>query len=63
MKKGEDYTGVAIVYFCHDGKGNVLMSKRKETCRDEWGRWDIGGGGVEFGIPLEETLRNEIKEE
>ena len=51
------------MYFCHDGEGNVLMGKRKQTCRDEWGRWDIGGGGLEFGMPLEETLRNEIKEE
>ncbi len=63
MKKGVDYTGVCVVYFCHDGQGNVLMNKRGPTCRDEQGRWDIGGGGVEFGVPIEESLRNEIKEE
>lgn len=63
MKKGEDYTGVAIVYFCHDGKGNFLMQKRSSNCRDEIGRWDVGGGGLEFGIPIETNLRNEVAEE
>lgn len=63
MRKGEDYTGIAVVYYCHDGEGNVLMSKRNENCRDEHGRWDIGGGGVEFGAKIEDTLRQEIMEE
>ena len=63
MKKGEDYTGVTIVYLCHDGKGNYLLNKRSENCRDEQGRWDIGGGGLEFGDTVENTLRKEIKEE
>jgi ADP-ribose pyrophosphatase YjhB (NUDIX family) len=63
MQKGLDYTGVSVVYFCHDGKGNFLMQKRGKNCRDEHGRWDIGGGGVEFGVPIEENLKNEIKEE
>lgn len=63
MKKGIDYTGVAIVYFCHDGQGNFLMSKRSKNCRDEHGRWDQGGGGLEFDHDVIETLKREIKEE
>ncbi|MEJ0021681.1 MAG: NUDIX domain-containing protein [Candidatus Doudnabacteria bacterium] len=63
MKKGIDFIGVAVVYFCHDGKGNVLMGKRSKQARDENGRWDIGGGGVEFGETVEGTLKKEIKEE
>lgn len=63
MKKGLNYTGIAIVYFCHDGKGNVLMAKRNKNCRDEQGRWDIGGGGLEFDDTVEDTLRREIAEE
>lgn len=63
MHKGEDFTGVTIVYLCHDGKGNVLLGKRSKNCRDEHGRWDIGGGGLEFGDKVEDTLRKEIKEE
>ena len=63
MKKGVDYTGVTVVFFCHDGKGNVLLSKRSEKCRDEHGTWDPGAGRLEFGHTIEDTLRREILEE
>ena len=63
MKKGEDYIGVTVVYYCHDGNGNVVFLKRGNNCRDEQGRWDIGGGGLELGDTVEDTLRKEIKEE
>jgi 8-oxo-dGTP diphosphatase len=63
MKKGEDYTGVTVVYSCHDGNGNFLFNKRGVNCRDEQGKWDIGGGGLEFGDTIENTLRKEILEE
>jgi len=63
MQKGTDYIGVSVVYFCHDGKGNVLFGKRSQNARDERGKWDIGGGGVEFGDTVEDSLRKEIFEE
>ncbi len=63
MKQGFDHIGVSVVYFCHDGKGNILFAKRSQNARDEKGIWDIGGGGVEFGWSVEQTLRKEIKEE
>ncbi len=63
LKKGVDYTGVTVVYFCHDGKGNFIMAKRSLNARDEHGRWDIGGGGVEFGETVEQTIRQEIMQE
>ena len=63
MKKGVDYTGVTIVFACHDGEGNFLLSKRSTQCRDEHGTWDPGGGGLEFGDTVEGTLRKEIMEE
>jgi 8-oxo-dGTP pyrophosphatase MutT (NUDIX family) len=63
MQKGVDFIGVAVVYFCHDGKGNVLLSKRGVNSRDEQGTWDPGGGGIEFGDTIENTLRKEIAEE
>ncbi len=63
MKRGEDYTGISIVYFCHDGKGNYLFNKRGKNCRDENGRWDCGGGALEFNDKIEERLKKEIKEE
>jgi len=39
------------------------MAKRSQNARDEKGMWDIGGGGVEFGETVEQTLKKEIKEE
>ncbi len=63
MKKGVDFTGVSIVYFCHDGAGNVLLQKRSTNCRDEHGTWDPGAGGLELHDTVEETLRKEIAEE
>lgn len=63
MQNGIDYIGLSVTYFCHDGKGNFVMAKRSQRCRDEHGKWDTGGGAVEFGISVEETLAQEIKEE
>src|SRR4051812_9176757 len=63
MKKGEDFTGVAVIFLCHDGNGNYLLHKRSVNSRDEHGRWDCGGGGLEFNDTIEETLRKEIMEE
>jgi 8-oxo-dGTP diphosphatase len=63
MKKGVDYTGVTVVFACHDGKGNFLFAKRGANCRDEQGRWDCGGGGLETHDSVEDTLRKEIREE
>ncbi len=63
FKKGEDYIGLTVVYFCHDGKGKILMAKRSSNSRDEQGKWDISGGGIEFGDTPEQTLRKEVMEE
>ena len=63
MQKGFDYIGVSVSYFCHDGKGNYLMQKRSANARDEHGRWDFGGGGLDFGETIENQLRMELKEE
>jgi 8-oxo-dGTP diphosphatase len=63
MKKGVDYTGVSIVFACHDGKGKYFLGKRSMQSRDEHGAWDCGAGGVDFGDTIEDTLRKEIKEE
>lgn len=63
MKKGEDYIGVSVVFFCHDGKGNFVMAKRGTRTRDENGRWDIGSGGLKFGEKVEDALKREIMEE
>jgi ADP-ribose pyrophosphatase YjhB (NUDIX family) len=63
MKKGIDHIGVSVIFFCHDGKGNFLSNKRTGKTRDEHGRWDLGGGGVNFGESALNALKREIKEE
>lgn len=63
MKKGEDHTGVTIVFFCHDGRGNYFLAKRSANCRDEHGTWEPGAGGLEFGDSVEDTIRKEVREE
>ena len=63
MKKGEDFIGTCVIFFCHDGKGNYLLNKRSAACRDEQGMWDPGGGAIEFGDAVDGTIHKEVKEE
>jgi 8-oxo-dGTP pyrophosphatase MutT (NUDIX family) len=63
LRNGIDHIGITLVYFCHDGEGNFLMNLRSQEARDEQGRWDIGGGALEFGDTVGDMLRKEIREE
>jgi 8-oxo-dGTP pyrophosphatase MutT (NUDIX family) len=54
---------VAAVFCCHDGRGNVLLAQRGPKARNGHGQWDIGGGEVEYGEPLSQAARREIREE
>ncbi|MBI4239609.1 NUDIX domain-containing protein [Candidatus Uhrbacteria bacterium] len=63
LRRGIDYIGVTCAFWCHDGNGRILMHKRGEQCRDEQGRWDCGGGSMEFGETFEECIQRELMEE
>ncbi|MCC7432409.1 NUDIX domain-containing protein [Candidatus Peregrinibacteria bacterium] len=63
MRKGIDYIGVTVSFFCHDGNGNFVMHKWSNKCLDEHVKWACGGGGLEFGLTVEENLQKEIMEE
>lgn len=63
MNIGVDYVGITTPFYCHDGKGNLLMNKRSKECRDEHGKWDTGSGKLEFGSSLEENVLQEVLEE
>ena len=63
MKIGYDYVGITTPFYCHDGNGNLLMHKRGQACRDEKGKWDPGGGKLEFDLSVEENVLQEVLEE
>lgn len=63
LRKGVDHIGVTCIFFCHDGRGNFVLYKRSDKCRDEQGRWDNGGGALDFGENFEEAVKREVKEE
>ena len=62
-KIGIDCTGISIVFACHDGNGKFLLHKRSANCRDEQGRWDFGGGKLEYGESIQGGVLRGIKEE
>ncbi|HVX58651.1 MAG TPA: NUDIX domain-containing protein [Candidatus Saccharimonadales bacterium] len=62
-RRGVDYIGVTTPFIIHDGQGRILLQKRSKNCRDEQGRWDVGGGSMEFGEDWEQSVRREVKEE
>jgi len=39
------------------------MSKRSNKTRDEHGKWDPGGGSIEFGESIDSALKREVREE
>lgn len=63
MKAGIDYIGITTPFYCIDGKGRILLQKRSKNCRDEQGKWDCGGGKLEFGEELEQGVLREVEEE
>ncbi|OGG12749.1 hypothetical protein A3D77_06860 [Candidatus Gottesmanbacteria bacterium RIFCSPHIGHO2_02_FULL_39_11] len=63
MIAGVDYICVTTPFYCNDGKGNFVIHKRSNNTRDEKGRWDFGGGRVEFGEELESAAFREVREE
>lgn len=63
FKIGFDYVGISTPFYCHDGKGNLLMHKRTKECRDEHERWDTGAGKLEFDLSIEKNVLQEVMEE
>ena len=63
MKRGIDYIGVGVGAVIFNDEGKVFLAKRGREARNESGKWEFPGGGVEFGEWLEDALVREIKEE
>jgi ADP-ribose pyrophosphatase YjhB (NUDIX family) len=63
LRRGIDHIGVSASFVVHDGNGKILLQKRGQQARDERGRWDVGGGAIEFGETIEEAIQREVEEE
>lgn len=63
MKKGVDYIGVGVGALIVNDRGEFFLAKRGRDARNESGKWEFPGGGVEFGETIEETIIREMKEE
>ena len=63
MKKGVDYIGVGVGAAIFNNEGKLFVTKRGEKAKNERGKWEIPGGGVEFGETFEQAIKREIKEE
>ncbi len=63
MKKGIDYIGVGVGAVIRDCDGKCFLARRGKAARNESGKWEFPGGGVEFGERLEDALIREIREE
>ena len=63
MTPGIDYIGISVSFFCHDGEGNFVLSKRSEACRDEHHAWECGGGELAYGEDPRHGVLREVREE
>jgi len=54
MKKGIDYIGIGIGAVIINKDKKIFLSQRGKNARNEKGRWECPGGGLEFG----DTLNN-----
>ena len=61
--KGTSFVGVTTCFICYGRNGHIFMAQRSEHARDEQGTWDIGGGGLDWGLTAEENVVKEIQEE
>jgi len=63
MKRGKDYIGVGVGIVVFNDEGKIFITKRGQACANDRGKWEIPGGGVEYGEMREDAVVREIKEE
>ncbi len=62
-KRGIDYIGVGVGAAIISKDKKLFITKRGQKAKNERGKWEIPGGGVEFGETFEEAVIREIWEE
>ncbi len=60
---GVDYIGVGVGALIENNEGKYFLSLRGNEVRNEPGKWEFPGGGVEFGEKLKDSTKREMKEE
>jgi 8-oxo-dGTP diphosphatase len=63
MQRGVDYIGVGVGAIIVDPQGRLFAALRGPQAKNERGKWEFPGGGVEFGEKLADALRREMLEE
>lgn len=61
--KGVSFVGVSTCFFCYRNDGKFFLAKRSKNARDEQGRWEMGGGGLKWGLTAMDNIERELKEE
>ena len=61
--KGKSFVGISTGAAIFNSSGQLFLAKRSTGARDEHGAWDVCGGGLEWGLTLEENMRQEMLEE
>ncbi len=61
--KGKSFVGVSTAIAILNKRGELFMAKRSENTRDEHGTWDICGGGLKWGVNLQDNIVREMSEE
>lgn len=61
--QGKDYIGVGVGVMIFNERGELLMTKRGQACKNERGCWEVPGGSIEFGETMAEAAVREAKEE
>lgn len=63
MKRGVDYIGVGVGAAIFNDEGKLFLARRGPKAKNERGKWDCPGGGVEFGETCAASLAREMQEE
>lgn len=63
MRRGVDYIGVGVGAAIISPDGKLFLAQRGKQAKNERGKWEVPGGGVEFGETMEETIVREMMEE
>ena len=63
MNIGVDYIGVGVGAVIVNSENKFFLSLRGKEVRNEAGKWEFPGGGVDFGEKLKDAIVREVREE